>query len=271
MSQENVLRTLLENDKVILGASCGLYSTTAIEILGERDLDFLFLDFEHNGPSIGDSLTIQEYVRAADQAAIELMVRLPSVAGMNYGPTIRKVLDTGVRTLVVPRIETASEVRAFIMATRFRYDDHPGDRGVGAARGSRWGADIDRDWIDQEDESVLCGIMVETAAAVENIEEIVAIDGLDFVLIGSMDLSVALGVPTETTHPRFEQAVEQIRIASQEAGISFGQLGAPNLDAAELIQSGAQIVRLGSDIGALRNGFRDQYSNLRDHTFGRSR
>jgi 2-dehydro-3-deoxyglucarate aldolase len=69
----------LANDEVAIGASCGLYSTTAIEVLGEHDLDFLFMDFEHNGPSVWDSLTIQEFVRAFEVADCELFVRMPSV------------------------------------------------------------------------------------------------------------------------------------------------------------------------------------------------
>ena len=263
MTRTNHLHTALHEGTVAVGASCGLYSPTAIEVLGERDLDFLFVDFEHNGPSIWDTLTIEEYVRAADHAGVELVARLPSSIEGNHAPMIRKVLDAGVNNVVLPRVETASEVRAAVEATRFRYDGAPGERGVGAARGSQWGYEIGPNWIDEEDSTVACGIMIETKSAVENIEEIVSIPELGFVFIGSMDLSVALGVPTETEHPRFVEATESIRAACRNAGIPCGQLGAPTTNPVDLVEKGDLLVRVGSDVGAIRDGFSDDYGHLR--------
>lgn len=263
MTRTNVLRSRLANDQVAIGASCGLYSTTAIEVLGEHDLDFLFVDFEHNGPSVWDALTVQEFVRAAENADVELVVRLPSAIEGNHGPMIRKVLDTGVNNVVLPRVKTAEEVEAAVEASRFEYESGPGERGVGAARGSQWGADIDVEWIDREDSMVLCGIMVETMAALENIEEIVSVPGLGFVFIGSMDLSVALGVPTETEAPRFTEAVETIREACWEANVPCGQLGAAGPSPSDLVDQGDLLVRVGSDIGAIRAGFEEDYDDLR--------
>jgi 2-dehydro-3-deoxyglucarate aldolase len=180
-----------------------LYSTTAIEVLGEHDLDFLFMDFEHNGPSVWDSLTIQEFVRAAEHADVELVVRIPSAVDGDHGPMIRKVLNTGVRNVVLRRVKTSEEVEAAVEASRFEYESGPGERGLGTARGSRWGYNVGIDWIKREDSTVLCGIMVETEEAVENIEDIVSVPGLGFVFIGSMDLSIALGTPIETENTRF--------------------------------------------------------------------
>lgn len=264
MLQENKLRTELESGNVAIGASCGLYSSTVIEVFGERDVDFLFMDFEHNGPSVWDGLTITEFVRAAEHADVELVLRLPSATEGNHAPMIRKVLDTGVNNVVVPRVETPSEVEKIVEATRFRYRNEPGTRGVGAARGSRWGGELGSEWVDDEDASTLCGIMVETTEAVENIEEIVSTPGLGFVFIGSMDLSVALGVPTATDHERFEAAVDTVIEACLDADVPFGQLGAPNATPADLVNRGAQLVRVGSDIGSIRGAFKEDYSDLRE-------
>lgn len=263
MSRKNLLRTALNDGSVAIGASCGLYSTTAIEVLGERDLDFLFMDFEHNGPSVWDTLAIEEFVRAAEHADMELVVRLPSATEGNHAPMIRKVLDTGVNNVVLPRIESASEVQAAVEATRFMYEGGPGERGVGAARGSRWGYEIGSEWVEQEDAEVLCGIMVETREAVENIDEIVSVPELGFVFVGSMDLSVALGIPTETDHPRFEDAIETIRGTCSDAGVPCGQLGAPGATPDDLVEKGDMLVRVGSDLGAIRAGFCDDYDDLR--------
>lgn len=249
---------------MVVGASCSLYSPTAIEVLGEHDFDYLFVDLEHNGPSVWDSLAVQELVRAADSGDVELLLRLPSASEGNHGPMIRTVLDTGVRNVVLPRLKTVSEVKAAIESTKFRYEGAPGERGVGVGRGSSWGKEISGEWVSREDSTVLCGVMVETVEALENIEEIVSVPDLGFVLIGSMDLSVSLGVPTETTHPRFESAVETIRNACLEAEVPYGQLGSPDASSKELVDDGAQLVRVGSDIGAFRNEFGGGFSELRN-------
>lgn len=263
VTRTNLLRTRLANDEVAIGASCGLYSTTAIEVLGEHDLDFLFMDFEHNGPSVWDSLTIQEFVRTAEHADVELVVRLPSAVKENHGPMIRKVLDTGVRNVVLPRVKTAAEVEAAVETSRFEYQSGPGERGVGAARGSRWGDDIDTEWVKKEDSTVHCGIMVETREALENIEEIVSVPELDFVFIGSMDLSVALGAPTEMENARFTEAVATVREACQAANVPCGQLGASGPSPSDLVEKGDLLVRVGSDIGAIRAEFGDDYDVIR--------
>lgn len=263
VTRTNTLRADLADDTVVVGASSGLYSTTAIEVLGEHDLDFLFVDFEHNGPSVWDSLAIQNFVRAAEHADVELIVRLPSAVKGDHGPMIRKILDTGVKNVVLPRVKTAEEVKAAVEGSRFEYESEPGERGVGAARGSRWGADIGPDWIASEDSEVLCGIMVETREAVEHIEEILSVPELGFVFIGSMDLSVALGAPTETSNPRFTEAVETIREACDEANVPCGQLGAADLSPSELVAKGDLLVRVGSDIGAIRAAFDENYEDIR--------
>jgi len=263
VNRTNKLHTRLADGRVVIGASCGLYSPTVIEVLGEHDLDFLFIDFEHNGPSVWDTLAIQEFVRTSQHADVELVARLPSSDNRNHGPMIRKVLDTGVKNIVLPRIKTACEVEAAVEASKFKYKSGPGDRGVGSARGSRWGADISTEWVEREDSAVLCGIMVETKEAVENIEEIVSVPDLGFVFIGSMDLSVALGTPTETEAPRFTEAVETVRDACREANVPCGQLGASNLSPPELVEKGDLLVRVGSDIGAIRAKFNETYDNIR--------
>lgn len=250
--QENDLKRTLDAGDVAVGASAVTFSAAVIEVYGDVGLDYAFLDFEHNGAAVWDSLDFEELTRVAEVADLELVVRLPSGEAGDHPPVVRKVLDTGIRNVVVPRVETAAEVRSAVEAARFEYEGRPGERGVGAARGSSWGADIDHDWLDGEDENVLCGIMVENETAVANLEDILAVPDLGFVFVGSNDLSVSLGCPLDFEHPDFREALAEIRDACVAAGVPFGQLGA-DLDAGSaMVDRGGQLLSVGSDLGAVR-------------------
>ena len=147
MPSHNRLAQLFEDEAVAIGASSGLHSETSVELLGEVGVDFVFADFEHSGPSIWNGKRLEGLTRAADIGNIELMVQLPSAerGTPDSGPMVRKVLDTGVQTVVLPRVERRSEVQQFVEACQFSVDGGPGQRGVGVARGSQWGSDIGQD------------------------------------------------------------------------------------------------------------------------------
>ena len=139
MRTKNAFRRAIENDETIFGAACATFSPTVIETLGNTGLDFVWLDFEHGGPSPYDSTVFEELTRAAEAGDIELLVRLPAPDP----PLVRKVLDAGVRTILLPRIETADELRRAVAAAHFSYDGDVGDRGVGVGRTARWEGYVD--------------------------------------------------------------------------------------------------------------------------------
>ena len=251
-ADRNTLKERLDAGGVAVGASSVTYSKAVIETYGAVGLDYVFLDFEHNGPPVWDSPAFEDVVRAAEAADIEPVVRLPSGGPRTHPPIVRKVLDTGIRNVVVPRVETATEVRAAVEASRFAYDGGPGQRGVGSARGSQWGAAIDGDWLDREDETTMVGIMLENSRALANLDDILAIPELGFVFVGSNDLSVSLGCPLDFDHPDFRSALEEIRRSCGEAGVPYGQLGVSVERAEETVAAGGQLVSVGSDLGAVR-------------------
>lgn len=260
--QENELERILDAGDVAVGASAVTYSSAVIEAYGDVGLDYVFLDFEHNGTAVWDSLDFEALTRTAEIADVELVVRLPSGDAGDHPPVVRKVLDTGIRNVVIPRVETAAEVRSAVEAAQFRYDGAPGERGVGAARGSSWGADIDHDWLDREDENVLCGIMVENETAIADLDEMLAVPDLGFVFVGSNDLSVSLGCPLDFEHPDFREALTEIRESCVDAGVPFGQLGVGVSEASEMVDRGGQLLSIGSDLGAIRETFAERRSDV---------
>jgi 2-dehydro-3-deoxyglucarate aldolase len=256
----NGLRAQFEAGEVALGVLDTTYSPTLVEFYGDLGLDFVWLDLEHGGPDPWDGPTIEDLLRAAERTGTELLVRLPDT-----DPTlVRKALDLGVRTLFLPRVETAAEVEAAVRSARFSYDGEPGDRGLGAPRAARWG--LAEEYVAGEDRETVVGTTVETREAVENIEEILAVPDLGFVFVGPFDLSVAYGHPGDVEHPDVQEAVETVRSAAIDADVPVGGLGFGMDDVNEKVADGYQLLHLGSTTGALQEaveGWFDAYEGDR--------
>ncbi|WP_436933524.1 HpcH/HpaI aldolase family protein [Halovenus marina] len=249
MEQEqpaNSLVATVDAGAVALGLLDNTYSPTLVEFYGELGLDFVWIDLEHGGPDPWDGGTIEDLLRAAERTGVEPLIRLPGT-----DPTlVRKALDLGARSVFLPRVETATEVREAVRSARFRYEDGPGDRGLAAPRARRWG--LADDYVAREDEQTLVGATIETEAAVENIDDILAVPELGFVFIGPLDLSVALGHPNERDHPDVQAAVETVRSRAVAADVPVGGLGFGMEDVNEKAANGYQILHIGSTTGALQ-------------------
>ncbi|XVH33462.1 HpcH/HpaI aldolase family protein (plasmid) [Haloferacaceae archaeon DSL9] len=247
----NSLRERLESDSVALGVLDNTYSPMLVELYGECGLDFVWLDFEHGGPSPWDAETIEGLLRAAELTDTELLVRLP----VTEPALIRKVLDAGVRNVFLSRVDTAEEVRQAVRATRFRYDGDAGRRGLANPRAGRWG--LAEDYVTTEDEEILLGATIESIRAVDDLDAILEVPELGFVFIGPLDLSVALGHPGEHDHPEVQEAVETVRKTAIQAGVPVGGLGFGIDDVNEKSKNGYQMLNLGSTTGALQTTVRE--------------
>lgn len=255
MRVENGLRAALDADETVFGAACATFSPTVIETLGAVGLDFVWLDFEHGGPSPYDSTVFEELTRAAETGGIELLVRLPKPDPA----LVRKVLDAGVRTILIPRIETADQLRPAVAAAHFAYDGGVGDRGVGVGRTSEWAGYVDSH-IGGEDSQVLVGTMIENTRAVRNIQEICAVPRLGFAFIGPADLSISLseGEPLETHPEQLQAAIDRTREACLAADVPVGRIHNDPADARQAVDDGVQIIRIGGDTGAIRSVLNDR-------------
>lgn len=242
----------LRDGEVVRGMGATTFAPALVEVYGRLGLDFVWLDFEHKGPSPADSHALENLARAADGTGTELLVRLP-----NADPwLVRKVLDTGVSNLLVPRVETAAEVRRVARAMSFTGEEAAGDgdgnasgdRGVGNSRASGWGDE----GYEPGNRSPGLGVMVETAAAVERIDEVISVPALDFVYLGTEDLAVSLGHPFETDHPEVGAAVDAATAACRDAGIPLGRSVGSPAAVSEAVADGWRLLRYGDEMGAVR-------------------
>lgn len=247
MSQPaNALKDRFDAGEVALSVLDNTYSPTLVEFYGELGIDVVWLDLEHGGPDPWNATEIESLLRAAERTDVELLVRVPSTE-----PTlVRKSLDLGVRNVLIPRVESADEVRNVVRSSRFQYDDDTGDRGLGSPRARRWG--FAEDYIETEDRETLVGVTIETRESVDAIDDILDVPELGFVFIGPLDLSVSLGHPGEIEHPDVQEAVETVRAAAAEADVPIGGLGFGMDDVNEKAENGYQLLNLGSTTGAIQ-------------------
>lgn len=195
------------------GIWLGLASAYSAEIAATAGFDWLLLDAEHVPNDLGS-----------------LLAQLQALAPYNSHPVVRpptgdtvlikRYLDIGVQNLLIPMVETAEQAAELVAATR--YPPH-GERGVGhvLARASRWGQV--KDYLARADDEICLMLQVESQQALDNLEAIAAVEGVDGVFIGPADLSASMGHLGNAGHPDVEaaisDAIHKIRAASKAAGI----------------------------------------------------
>lgn len=259
-SQQNRLADLRETDDVYLGAGVETGSEQLVELYGTLGLDWVWLDLEHKNGTPLDGAGLERLVRAAQCGGTELVVRLPD----GEPATIRKVLDTGVRNVVVPRVETASDVERAVRAGRFEYDGEPGDRGLAQGRASAYGTAFDgeRPYHEIEDANVQVGVLIENRTAVENIQEIVTVPELGFVFPGPGDLGVSMGRTLEYEDPEMRALIERVHEACIDHGVPL--LGVQNSNFAgasglrKAVDQGYRLVSLGDEFAFVAEAIEDR-------------
>ncbi len=257
MKQRNVVRSKLERGEPVFGVRIRSFSTTLVQVLGQVDVDYGYLDLEHAGFSPYDSTNLERMQIAANNAGVDLIVRIPE----SNPSMIRKVLDAGIQTIIIPRIKTANEVKRSIQASRFSYEEQPGQRGFGTAPTNDWGVRPE-EYTENEDKSVLVGIMLETAEAIENLQEITSVPELGFVKIGTGDLSVSLGVPQEYNNPEIQEAIDSIEKECRSNDVPIGRGVSGVKEAKRLLEKDYMLVDIGGDIEIFRETLRKRIGEI---------
>ena len=236
----NQFKQALQAGKVQIGAWLSLGSPAAAELMASRGYDWLVVDNEHAPNTLATTFSI---LQAIHGHGAEAMVRPP--VGADW--MIKQFLDAGARTLLIPMVDTAEQAAAMVRATRYPPD---GVRGVGASVGrvTFWGREPG--YLAAAAEEICLIVQAESRAAVENIDAIAAVEGVDGVFIGPADLSADMGHLGNPNHPEvlaaIEGAIARIRAAGKAPGILW-----PAADAQRWLDAGALFVAVGSDAGFL--------------------
>ena len=223
--------------KLQIGLWCSLCSNIAAELVSYSGFDWLLLDTEHSPNEVPDILS---QLQASARGTAHSIVR----PAWNDPVLIKRYLDIGAQTLLLPYVQNADEARQAVEATR--YPPH-GIRGVtGSGRAAKFGRITD--YLKKANDEVCVLVQVETREALAEIDRIAAVPGVDGVFIGPSDLSASFGQIGNPAHPAVQQAIEdagkRIRAAGKGAGILTGNED----EARRYIGWGYNFVAVGTDL-----------------------
>lgn len=211
-------------------------SPDVVELLGYAGLDFAVLDAEHAPFGVAE---IGQLVLAARATALPCLVRLPTLQPALCG----QMLDLGATGIVVPHVADAETARAAVAEIRFK----GGRRGISpSTRAARFGFMDAQDYAVQSDRDATLWAQIEDAEALDRLDEIAAIDGIDLLFIGRADLALSLGVEG-VRHPRVMEATRATADAGARHGKAVGIYVGSMAEAPELAELGVSVFACGSD------------------------
>ena len=218
MRTNHVRQKLLAHEPT-LGCFLGLGSPNAAELLAHAGFDWLVIETEHNAL---DAAEVQQMLMALNGSETIPLVRVPS-ANPVYS---QRALDMGALGIVVPLVKTAAEADAIVRATRY---PPLGTRSFGALRASRYTFD-NEDYFQRANDNLLVVLIIETREAVENLEVIAAVPGVDALYFGPFDLCLSLGLnPFQQPFPEVEAIYQRSLAIGQRHGVAIG-MGVGNVE-----------------------------------------
>jgi 4-hydroxy-2-oxoheptanedioate aldolase len=228
------------------GTFLNLGSPVTVEMAGCAGFDWLLLDHEH-GP--GSDETILHQLQAAAATPAVPIVRIAA----NEPPRFKRVLDLGAGGVMVPWVNTAAEAQNAVRSLRY---PPRGIRGVAKLnRACDFGATFG-DYYAHAHEWLVTMTQIETSEGVKNAAEIAAVDGVDVLFIGPMDLTTSMGIQEQFDHPDYRAAVKQVTTAARNAGKATGILVLNPALLPICDEFGISVVALGSDGGHANAGLR---------------
>ena len=238
----NAFKRGLAANRTQIGLWCSLCSPIGAEILGDAGFDWVLIDTEH---APNEPQTVLQCMQAMQGGPTSAVVRL----AWNDPVLIKRLLDVGAQSVLIPMVQNEDEARAAVRAVRY---PPRGIRGVATSnRATRYGRIADYATKAEAEMCVL--VQTETAEALGRIEAIAAVDGIDGIFIGPADLAASMGYLNQPRHKVVRAAIDDAIARIRKAGKAAGTLTGHIEDAKEFISGGANFVAVGSDAGILVN------------------
>ncbi len=258
MQKVNKLKKVLKKGEVALGTAVFSYSPAIVEVAGYSGLDFIRIDNEY---SWRRDESMEHMIRAATVAEVAPILRIDK--GNHY--LINKALEIGAGGVVVPDISTKEEVEELIKAAKF---PPRGTRGYSSfCFSGQWGARGGEDWVNWSEHETLVGIMVENEEIITKLDEILSMEGLDFVLFGPSDYSMSIGLRRpQKNHPRVQEAIKKtIEVATKYGKPVAIGVGQPwEEEARKYIDLGCRIIEISNDVVILRSIWKSLTDTLKN-------
>ncbi|PRX28823.1 2-dehydro-3-deoxyglucarate aldolase [Paraburkholderia sp. BL18I3N2] len=237
----NSFRRAVRGGETLIGCWASLASPIVTELLGIVGFDWMLLDAEH---APNDVLTLIPQLMALKDSASAPVVRPPA----NDSVFIKRLLDSGFSNFLVPFVESADDAARAVAATRY---PPQGIRGVSVSHRGNHYATVP-DYFSLANDNVCVIVQIESRKAVDAIDEILAVDGVDAVFVGPSDLAAAYGQLGNANHPDVQAAIAHVFERAQAAGKPSGILAPVQADAERYISMGCRVVAVCADMGLLK-------------------
>ncbi|MBS1853275.1 MAG: aldolase [Acidobacteria bacterium] len=249
------LRQKLRDGDLVLGQMVLELFTSGIgPMLAAAEMEFVLYDMEHGRC---DMAMLAEMVASCRGSHIVPMCRVPD---FNFRP-LSRVLDLGVKGVMVPRVETREQAEEIVAQLKYA---PVGRRGVALGIAHDLYQAGTPEFFAQANDEIIVILLLETAKAFENLDEILSVPGIDVAWMGHYDLTVSMGIPAQFEHPRFLAAMDALVDCCRRHGIAPGFLPATPEAAAHWISQGFRCISLGSDIGVFLNAMRGFRKSVMD-------
>ncbi len=252
--RENLLKKKIQNGESAVGTFMKLTDPAVPELLALAGFDFFVLDTEHVAV---DREQLTNIVRAADAAGITPIVRVRE----NQQVEILQNLDLGYAGVQVPNVDTPEQAKNLVSYVKYT---PLGVRGLSpSVRACDYGTCGVEEYIEAANANTMVISHCETRTCVENLDEVLKVEGIDVIFIGSMDLSQSYGVPGKTSDPEVRAAIDTVITKTLAAGKAVGTTAGSAQAARELIARGVRYILLSSDEGIIIKWGKDAIGRIR--------
>jgi len=238
MKSVNRVKQDLKEGKTVVGAFDMIPSPDFVEMIGHAGFDFVILDTEHGRFSIEN---LEHCIRAAESVDLPPLVRVPNNPSM-----ILHTLEAGCLGIQVPMVSSKEDALAVVKNARYA---PLGEKGMAFfTRLGNWGTRGVEKSMELANEEVLVIIQIEGMKGVENLSEILTVEGIDVVFIGPMDLSQSLKVPGQVRHPKVQETIDSAFSQIAGAGLVPGTFAFDIDHARKLIEDGFKYITTGTGV-----------------------
>ncbi len=253
MANLDLLLAKLKAKRVAIGTHITCNDPQQTEMIGNTGFDYFWIDTEH---TVIEKYTLLLHLIAARAAGVPSFVRVP----WNDLVLAKPILETGIDGIIFPMIETAADAEYAVKSCLYPPE---GNRGFGPRRAVRYGLDSVDDYITTDSRKLLKLIQIETKAAVDNIEHIARVPGVDILVLGPMDLSGAYGKLGKTEDPEIRKIYRYVVEKTHEAGkpILVSQGGFSRESIKAWADMGMDLITIGTEPGYILYGAKTALSN----------
>jgi 4-hydroxy-2-oxoheptanedioate aldolase len=235
--RENRLRTIWGEGGTVVNGWLQVPSSFSAEVMAHAGLDSLTIDMQHAPVDYGSLVTMLQAISTTDTVPV---VRV----AWNDPALIMRVLDAGCYAVICPMVDTHEQAEAFVGACRY---PPAGYRSYGPYRAVLYGGE---DYTEYADETVVTIAMIETREALEKLDGIMDVDGLDAVFVGPSDLGQSLGYGpgTDREEPEIVEAIDGVLAAARDCGLAAGIFAGSSEYALRMIEKGFRFVNVSTDV-----------------------